>query len=154
MVIKMTSYDVTKVVNAIILALNCGVKYLGKTKLMKLLFFADKEHLKRYGRPIFFDVYIKKPKGPVPLQTYSILSSYNDHEYADFQDELNILREWLEIEEKDVGQPSFMMNFKRKKGFDPEIFSESELKILYEIFNTFKEHTAEQISEESHRLPE
>jgi uncharacterized phage-associated protein len=147
-------YSIGKVANAIILALDLGVKNLGKTKLMKLFFFADREHLRRYGRPIFFDSYIKEKMGPVPSITYGIISSYNDKEQDDFREEVKELLQWIEIEEKDVGYTRPMMQFKKKREFDPEVFSKSELKILREVFTKFKEVTAEKVSELSHELPE
>jgi uncharacterized phage-associated protein len=150
----MERYEIEKVANAIILALDLGVKYLGKTKLMKLLFFADKEHLKKYGRPIFYDNYIKEKKGPVPSITYSIISSYNDKERDDFGDEVKKLLQWIEIDEKDIGYSHPMMIFRKKREFNPEIFSRSEIEILKGIFEKFKELTAEEISEISHKLPE
>jgi len=43
----MKKFDIEKVANAIKFFLNNNVQYLGKTKLMKLLFFADKLHLQK-----------------------------------------------------------------------------------------------------------
>jgi hypothetical protein len=34
--------------------------------IAKILFYAEKWHLNRYGRPIIADTYIAMPKGPVP----------------------------------------------------------------------------------------
>jgi hypothetical protein len=121
---------------------------------MKLLFFADREHLRRYGRPIFYDRYIKERMGPVPSLTYGIISSYNDKEQDDFKEEVKEFLQWVEIEEKDVGHPCPMMQFRKKREFDPDVFSKSELKVLREVFTKFKEATAEEISKHSHELPE
>lgn len=44
-----------------------------KMKLCKLLFFADKEHLLNYGRPIIGDRYIKMEFGPVPSMAYNLM---------------------------------------------------------------------------------
>ena len=43
-----------------------GVSDLTKLKAAKLLYFADKDHLLKYGRPILGDVYFCLPYGPVP----------------------------------------------------------------------------------------
>ena len=150
----MSGYSIEKVANAIILALDLGVENLGKTKLMKLLFFADKEHLRRYGRPIFFDTYFKEKMGPVPSITYNIISSYNDLEKDDFKEEVQELLKWVEIREEDIGYPRPMITFKKKREFEEELFSRSELKVLKEVFLRFKNVTAEEISELSHKLPE
>jgi uncharacterized phage-associated protein len=150
----MERYDIEKVANAIILALDLGVKNLGKTKLMKLLFFADKEHLKQYGRPIFFDTYFKKERGPVPSNTYSVISSVNDAEKEDFKEEVKELLKWLEVEEEDIGFENPMTVFRKKRDFTPELFSRSEIKVLKEVFARFKDTKADEISHLSHELPE
>lgn len=41
--------------------------------LLKALFFADKSHLNKYGRPITFDHYYALPDGPVPSLSYDVL---------------------------------------------------------------------------------
>ena len=41
---------------------------LEKLKLVKLIFFADQEHLHRYGRPIVGGPYVAMPLGPVASQ--------------------------------------------------------------------------------------
>lgn len=40
---------------------------------LKILYFADKEHLAKYGRLICGDTYIAMEKGPVPNGTYDIV---------------------------------------------------------------------------------
>jgi uncharacterized phage-associated protein len=40
--------------------------------LAKTLFFADRDHLRAYGRPVTGDVYIAMPDGPVPSHVYDI----------------------------------------------------------------------------------
>ena len=50
-------------------------KQLGITPfyVSKVLYFADKEHLNRFGRPILGDKYIRMNFGPVPSQTYDLM---------------------------------------------------------------------------------
>jgi len=38
---------------------------IDKLKLMKLIYFADRYHLRRYGRPMFNDTYFAMRLGPV-----------------------------------------------------------------------------------------
>ncbi len=145
-------YDIEKIANAIILALDLGVKNLGKTKLMKLLYFADKEHLKQYGRPIFYEKYIKQKMGPVATNTYSILSaSKND---PDFKEDIEELSQWIEFEKKDVNKNHQMIVFKKKRDLDEDVFSKSELKVLKNVFEKFKNNLSEEVSAISHKLPE
>lgn len=39
----------------------------------KVLYYAEKEHLNRYGRPILGDAYIRMQYGPVPSYVYRII---------------------------------------------------------------------------------
>lgn len=41
----------------------------------KALFFAEKAHLNRYGRPIVADTFIAMPNGPVPSTLYDFLKA-------------------------------------------------------------------------------
>lgn len=50
-----------------------GEKRLDQYKLGKALFFADREHLNAFGRPITFCNYAAMKDGPVPSEAYSLL---------------------------------------------------------------------------------
>lgn len=41
--------------------------------ILKTLFFADRAHLNKYGRPVTFDEYVAMPDGPVPSLAYDVL---------------------------------------------------------------------------------
>ena len=146
-------YDIEKIANAIKFFKEHNVKHLGKTKLMKLLFFADKEHLSRYGIPIFYDKYLKLPHGPVPSLTLNIIDSLNEVENYDLMEYASLLKEHIEVKKINYNGYSFN-NFEIKRPFDNEVFSKSELEILELIANKYKNLTAIKISELSHLLPE
>ena len=46
--------------------------------LSKVLFFADRDHLRKYGRPVVGDIYIAMDNGPVPSRVYDIVKGNID----------------------------------------------------------------------------
>jgi uncharacterized phage-associated protein len=46
--------------------------------LSKVLFFADRDHLRQYGRPVLGDSYIAMDNGPVPSRVYDIVKGNLD----------------------------------------------------------------------------
>ena len=53
-------------------------------KVFKILYFADKEHLLRFGRPVIGDVYIALKHGPVPSRLYDIVKLVRDESNAEY----------------------------------------------------------------------
>ena len=101
----------------------------GFHNLLKILFYADKFHLQKYGRPVFGDVYIKMPYGPVGSFAYDILKK------SDFipQDILKTINESLEIrKENDI--PAVFA----KREPDLDCFSETDLECLNEAIDKCK----------------
>lgn len=60
------NFSLDKLIHALALFSTYGVRDLTKLKAAKLLYFADKDHLLRFGRPIIGDVYYCLSYGPVP----------------------------------------------------------------------------------------
>ena len=52
---------------------NANNEHLGRTKLMKLLYYADFDHYERAGEPITGATYKKMPHGPMPDQGHHTL---------------------------------------------------------------------------------
>ena len=46
--------------------------------LSKVLFFSDRDHLRKYGRPVIGDIYIAMDNGPVPSRVYDIVKGNLD----------------------------------------------------------------------------
>ncbi len=46
--------------------------------LSKVLFFADRDHLRQYGRPVTGDLYIAMANGPVPSRIYDMVKGNLD----------------------------------------------------------------------------
>jgi uncharacterized phage-associated protein len=47
-------------------------------RISKVLYFADREHLAKYGRPVTCDTYIKMEYGPVPSNIYNTVKDVRD----------------------------------------------------------------------------
>lgn len=114
-----------------------NVHPLWKTKLNKLLFYADFFHYKRTGYSITGTSYRAIPHGPVPSEF--------DKLYIKLVDDGLI--QMLEIEVRDIHGEAI-------KAFDPfneALFSKSEVESLAKIVAEFRSKTATQIVKISHR---
>jgi uncharacterized phage-associated protein len=103
-----------------------------KTKLFKLLYFADKRHLSVYGRPILGDVYIKMDNGPVPSAAYDIIKLKRDKDLLARHLHVRGMRLILN------GTP------------DMDSLSDSDIEVLDEVLRTYGRKSAEELSDLSH----
>lgn len=67
-------FDPVKLGQALAFLAGAGVTDLTRLKAAKLLYFADKLHLLRYGRPIVGDTYYCLDYGPVPTASLNIIN--------------------------------------------------------------------------------
>jgi len=111
-----------------------------KTKMNKLLFYADFLNFKNYGYSISGMRYNAIPMGPVPNKYQSI------YEYLNNNDK-------IEIEYKDFGTDISGELFKSKsdKPFNSGLFTETELVILESVVDRFKTTSTKDIIEISHQ---
>jgi uncharacterized phage-associated protein len=142
------NFKLEKLVHALAYFAKNGVRNLTKLKAAKLLYFADKEHLLRHGRPILGDVYFCLPYGPVPSLALNEMSDaiaapeVEDEDRRLFNSVLKVHKPWF------ADHPVF-----QAKTFDPDVFSESELEILREISKKYGQFTAGQLVDLTHREP-
>jgi len=115
----------------------CFQDHIFKTKLMKLLFYADFGHFKKYSVSITGARYARLPYGPVPDQFERWLVTL-------FQDYEGIQKE--EVWNNEYPGEVYFSNV----SLDSSIFSASELRILAAVKEKFKDYTAKQISDTSH----
>lgn len=140
--------DVYKISHAIIFFLDKEVQSFGITKLMKLFFFADRMHLKKYKKPIFNKSYTKLERGPVPLWILELINSNQDNiDFLDSSEVFNTL-----IETYKTGYHN-MTSFKKRDNveFNENFFSQSEMEILNKVVSSAKYMNTEKISELSHK---
>lgn len=126
-------FNIEKLQNAILFFCKGGQL---KTKLNKLLFYADFKHFKDNAVSITGVRYAHRTHGPVPDKYEYFFASLTDSRQ-------------IEVEEVQVFQ--YMgENFVSKVEPDLSVFEPSELKILAEIKEYFKDFNASQIREYSH----
>jgi len=131
------TFNAEKFVNAVAYF---SKRYNRATKLVicKLLFFADKEHLLRYGRPITGDTYYKLPHGPIPTRGLYLLrgrASLRDRTLAQRYIEVNGLQ------------------VTAKRDPDVSVFSKSDLRIMENVFEKYGRYSAGHLRRLSHKEP-
>ncbi|MFH0814349.1 MAG: type II TA system antitoxin MqsA family protein [Pseudomonadota bacterium] len=134
---KLSGYrklDLAKLFNAILFFCKGGVH---KTKLNKLLFYADFKHFKEYVVSITGTRYAHIPFGPAP-DKYA-------HYFATLIEDGSIT-----VEEKIYSEDAVGEIFISHKKPDLSLFSVSELKILAWVKEYFEKFTAKAITEFSH----
>jgi uncharacterized phage-associated protein len=125
-------------------ASNTDPRLLGKKKLMKLFYFTDFAHVKKYASPITYDNYINLEHGPVPSTILNLINSVeNDTDDA-------LLADSLVVETKDDSYLKRIVPTKQFSESDIKYFALSELKVLQSVCERFKDKTGKFIEERSH----
>jgi len=138
-----------KLVHALTFFSSAGISDLTKLKAAKLLYFADKEHLLRYGRPILGDVYFCLPYGPVPSVALNEMGDAIDKTEVEDPDR-SLFHQYLEVK-KGFWAPYHV--FRAKQQYDPDVFSESELEVLSYVTDKYGNFTARQLVDLTHKEP-
>jgi putative zinc finger/helix-turn-helix YgiT family protein len=113
-----------------------------KTKMNKLLFYADFFHYKRTGFSISGAEYMAIQMGPVPLNFGSIF------EYAAMRDDINVT--YQEFQNGGIGE---LFTPHPKHPFDASIFDAEELISMERIASQFKNASTADIVKFSHEEP-
>lgn len=117
---------------------------IDKLKLIKLIYLADRYHLRRYGRPVFNDTYLAMRLGPVGSSVKDIAELSSDfldddeRRYADQFIARGVVKHTV-VSVADV---------------DPDVFSESELEALNFAYNEFGNQKGSVLVGVTHRYPE
>ncbi len=115
---------------------------INKMKAIKLIFLADRLHLRKYGRPIVGDVYWAMKLGPVGSLTKNIA-------------ELNVVEDGLKYVKKFI-QPTD----ERKQTFvslskeDLSVFSKTDLECIDAVYKQFSDLDQFELAEITHNYSE
>lgn len=133
--------------NAIILyfANNTNPQYLGKVKLMKLFYYLDFTHLKKYGTPITGDQYFHLEKGPIPSAIMNLIGELaTDPESSKLAGDITVYSP----------EGTRMLQVKALRDFneaDEALFGKSELQMLKEVTERFADESTDSLIETSHK---
>lgn len=116
---------------------------INKMKAIKLIFFADRYHLRKYGRPVVGDIYWAMKLGPV---------ASNVLDTANFE----LHKEPLEYAKSFISHPvGDKKNITSKKDVDLNVFSQSDIEALEAAYNEFGDKDQFELAEIiSHSYPE
>jgi len=109
-------------------------------KLIKLMYFAEREAIIRWGTPITFDRFYSLPNGPVLSRTLDMINGENAESERAYWD--------------DFISPRATHNVGIKKTPETGSLSDREIGLLDEIYNRHGNKDQWELREESHHLPE
>jgi len=128
-------------VQAIFYLLKISNQIKDKLSIIKLLFFADRYHLRKFGRLITDDTYYAMQKGPVPSAAKEILNCSESDEIYDYFNQLICRKDEYKFFCQD---------------FDPELdlLSESDKEALEFSIENFGHLAYYELVELTHKFPE
>lgn len=115
---------------------------LNKMKAIKLVWLADRLHLRKYGRSITGDEYYALPNGPVPSATRDVLESSN------------FLSDTASDYATEYISPIDKYNYKSILAANLNVFSKTDIEILETVVSKFGQLDHFALSDLSHLFPE
>lgn len=119
--------------------------FLGKTKLMKLFYFADFLHVKKFGSPITYARYINLDHGPIPSAILNLVNSAGE----DIDN--SVLADTISIEKANDYDMYRIRPLRKFTEEDKKYFTDTELKILDNVCIRFGDVNTKTIEDESHK---
>lgn len=132
-------FDIQSFIQPVLYILNKAEEPLDAHKIAKILYFADREHLAKYGTSITGDTYYKMQYGPVPSTVYDIIKAVQGK------------RSTISAE---VVATFLAVNSERKitanRSFDEDEFSPSEIKCLDASIKEYADKSFDYLTDISH----
>ncbi len=135
-------FDEKKTTQAAARLLKLGGGDMSYLKLLKLLYFIDREALSRWGRPLTFDKYFSMPHGQVLSNTLDLI----DEGMPPGQENQSY---WLQH----ISVPA-SFDVKLKKETPVDELSDAEIALVDEIFKQYGRLSKWELRELHHKLPE
>ncbi|MEK7070003.1 MAG: Panacea domain-containing protein [Patescibacteria group bacterium] len=124
---------------------NTDQKFLGKVKLMKLFYFLDFTHVKKYGMPVTFDNYVNLEHGPIPSTIKNLVDAACDD--ADN----SVLADVIYCERSEESMINRILPKRNFSENDKKYFSKSELDVLEVVCMRFGARNTKYIEDASHK---
>lgn len=118
---------------------------ISKLAAIKLVFFADRYHLRRYGRPVVGDTYYAMQLGPVASTVLAIA------DVSASSDVLAYASEYISSIPNPNGKPREIRSLRE---VDPEVFSRTDFEALEFAYDTFWEKNPYRMVDVTHVYPE
>jgi len=141
--IKQLDFDYQKATQAInYFARKTSSNKENKMKLIKLIWLADRYHLRKYGRPVIGDRYVAMPLGPVGSGVKDIA------EASDFaaKEELAYAKKYI--------RPVSRLIVESISNVDTDVFSETDIESFEFAYKYFGKLDEFSLSELAHKYPE
>jgi uncharacterized phage-associated protein len=113
-------------------------------RISKIMYFADRKHLEKYGRFICGDSYVAMKHGPVPSEIYDILKAVK----ADAVLSLKPYEAAKKVQSAFSVQEQYEVKHLREANLD--FFSESDLECLNYSIENYRDLSFDELTELSH----
>jgi len=137
-VVGVSKVNQAKFDNAVLYLLRGLRSKPGQTQLVKLLYFADRQHYRQFLSPITGGRYVALQKGPV-IDDYKQL-------FADL-----VERNVVDIEQVDLGSPLPKSEYSPRQDVDLAVLSDSERMVLDQVIAVYGDETGTALSQITHR---
>ncbi len=118
---------------------------INKMKAIKLVYFADRYHIRKYGRPVVGDVYWAMKFGPVASSTLRVANLESDDAEC-----FNYAKKFISHPKNDLKKE----HFESRKNVEINVFSNSDIEALEASYSEFGEYDQFELAELTHIYPE
>lgn len=115
-----------------------------KLKAIKLIWFADRFHLRNFGRTITGDKYVAMPYGPVPSISLDVLN-HNTYTAKVHDINLDYVDEYLRLNKVDI---------ESLQSTNLRVFSSTDIEALDAVLSRYNDVDRFDLAEISHEFPE
>jgi len=119
--------------------------FLGKVKLMKLFYFFDFMHVKKFGAPVTYDSYVNLEYGPIPSAIKNLVDT------ADDDADNSVLADTISVQKIEGMDIHRVIPTRKFSENDKKHFSDNELDILKKICLRFGSSNTKDIVDASHK---